>query len=230
MLAALVALCFLVFAVIAIPLFLIIIYKFFYDSHVNKSLQSEGKVKRWISPMSLFFLLVLLEFFICIMLSVLYKADHRSETGSYEESGFVYHVLTPDEIDRTLLASLKDGEGTGYEMEDRSKGDFTCKLYSNTEGALLPSYVICLTYTGKEEMNCFDMEVTADSTGSGFLGEFEAGDDKTLYIVISSGAVYNDHLSFRCNLYPESMDSYSTNNLGTYDMPESDTTFSVKTR
>ena len=218
MFTAIVALCFLIFAFVALPLFITVIYKHFYDGHVNKGLQSQTPLKRWLAPLSLFILLVIVEFFLMIGVGMVYKVTNTNVSYGDWENDITYKCLTQAEIEETLMAGMDGGPVDGFALKDASGTDYECQIYVNENEDLLPAYVVRIHYTGEKAMGCWDV-----CTG---FGDFDIAymddlpEDGILYLIYNSQAVQADALYLTLDLYEGSLESYDTGNLGTYEMPE----------
>ena len=202
---------FLVFA--ALPLVLCLIYKIFYDNHVNKSLQGEKPLKKWLSPIGLFVIIFAVE----ILLAV----------GAGSSASVRIEQVSAGEIDQTILNALDGGEASGFSLQDYSQGDFSCQVYKNTQDALLPAYVIRLSYTGDKDYGCWDTSISGSFGEFGFLGDFEDPEDRTTYFLLSNEAMEITGFTIISNVYEEDMDAYSTGNLGTIVTPDPEESISI---
>ena len=222
MFTALIALFLLFLMLAALPFAVSLIYKVFYDRHLNRCLQEGKPVSKWLAPIGLFAILFALEIIVTIGGGLIY-----SISPSTSEASIRCEEVSAGEIDQTILNALDGEEAAGFSMQDYSTEAFTCQVYTNTQDALLPAYVIRLSYTGDKQVGCWDATLSGDFGESGFMGDFEDPDDKTLYFLISNEAMEAENFTFSCNLYEEDMDAYSTGNLGTIVTPDPQESFSI---
>ena len=207
------------FAFIAVPLLATLIYKYFYDNDLNKSLQSELPVKKWFSPLSLFFILLILEFF--LLLGIMFISNHRSTSSTDEsmEDGYSYIVETQEQMDRSLLHGMNGADVSGYKLEDQSRENITCQVYKNENDDLLPAYVVRICYTGEKNIGCWDVTAEVSDASLSSMGDFE--EEQVIYIIFDSSC-RGEEINLVCEMYEGSLDAYDTGDLGTYEMPEPD--------
>ena len=140
--------------IFSIPFCVSGIYNFFYGRHINKQM-NENKRKSWISPVSVFFITLLLEFLIVLILFQLYSVKNTFKENNYEnldENLREYSIYTETQIDKSIYSIFNGNEVNGYTKRIGQYGNFnyilyTCDYTINT----YPKYVLITDYIGGKE-------------------------------------------------------------------------------
>lgn len=136
---------------ILVPFCVSTIYNYFYTKHINKQM-NQTKKKTWITPISVFFITLSLEFLVFLILVVLLSANTNT---TYEETPihmYNYSMYNEAEINESIYSAFDGSEVNGYIKKVGSYQNFnyilyTCQYTLNTS----PSYVLITDYVGNKD-------------------------------------------------------------------------------
>ena len=136
---------------ILVPFCVSAIYNYFYTQHINKQMNQTTK-KTWITPISVFFITLSLEFLVFLILVVLLSANTNT---TYEETPihmYNYSMYNETEINESIYSAFDGSEVNGYIKKVGSYQNFnyilyTCQYTLNTS----PSYVLITNYVGNKD-------------------------------------------------------------------------------
>ena len=180
-------------AFIFLPIIIALIYKIFYNKHINS-----GKGRKWISPLSA----GLISF---IVLTIAAVAAVSAAFVSYKFSPERYLemdttkntsvTLTEEEFKNSAFTAFNGRGVSGYKLENKKTDDFDYQLYSKVNGGpvSMPDYVIIITYTGdKEYASAYAENKVIDKSGGSSQGEGIAKSKKYYAVIDGSNIVYKD--------------------------------------
>ena len=182
------------FAVAVLTAIVTVIYVILYNRHINS-----GKGKKWISPLSV----TLITFLVTSVLALggitaagflAYKPTEQNYSVAIDMDCFEA-FLPSEEFETSEYTTFNGGEVSGYKLEDKSKGDFECQLYTKTDSTLTdkPDYFVIVNYKGKKQHNLAYAETIIDTRYNGTGQGIElAMDNSDKYYA----AINNDDIRF----------------------------------
>ncbi len=151
-----------------IPFCAAMIYKMFYNRHLNSALEvGEGaKGRRWLSPLAVGLMTLAAEVLALIICVMLFSVNTKSNYVEIDSTQNVSGTYTQEEVAGGPYAVFDGGEVKGYDLEKNKDGDFAYSLYTakGKTGEMLPSYILVVEYKG-------DKKVTDAYCETGFEGK-----------------------------------------------------------
>ena len=181
-----------VLPMLAIPVIAALIYKVFYNRHLNKQLESGVRGKSWISPFALGLIIFLAQVLIVIGLGMTYMTDtSRHSVIEYDSPDDRSAFYTQEEVANTPYASFRGGPVSGYWLKEETEGDFHYFIYENDDSVdnILPKYVVLVEYKGNGGVKSAVGTVRIGSSGQGFL--VPASDRYVAVVDTGSMKIYN---------------------------------------
>ena len=136
---------------ILVPFCVSAIYNYFYTQHINKQM-NQTKKKTWITPISVFFITLSLEFLVFLILVVLLSANPNTTYVETPIHMYNYSMYNETEINKSIYSVFDGNEVNGYIKKVGSYKNFnyilyTCQYTLNTS----PSYVLITDYVGNKD-------------------------------------------------------------------------------
>ena len=174
---------------ILVPFCVSAIYNYFYNKHINKEM-NQPKKKAWVTPISVFFITLSLEFLVFLILAGLLSVKHNK---THEETSMHisnYTMYNEAEVNESIYSVFDGNEVNGYIRNVGSYKNFnyilyTCQYTLNT----YPSHVLITDYVGnkdylKEETTAIIQFINEDCNyGETQLDGIEQISDRVYHII-----------------------------------------------
>lgn len=176
-----------------IPFCAAMIYKMFYNRHLNSALEvGEGaKGRRWLSPLAVGLLTLAAEVLALIICVMLFSVNAKSSYVEIDSTQNTSGTYTQEEVAGGPYAVFDGREVKGYDLEKDRDGDFSYSLYTakGKTGDMLPSYILAVEYKGEKKATDAYMETGFEGKdGASSEGEVKDLSDK-YYAVIDTDNV-----------------------------------------
>ena len=180
-------------AIIVIPVIIALVYKCFYNRHINS-----GTNKKWISPFAVgiisFLVLTIAVVATVSVAFVSYKAspERAMEIDTTKNNSV---TLTEEEFNDSAFTAFNGRGVSGYKLENKKQDDFDYQIYSKISGGpvSMPDYVMIITYTGeKEYRSAFAENTITDKSGSFSQGNNIEKSTKYYVFIDGTNIVFKD--------------------------------------
>ena len=170
-----------------IPFCAAMIYKMFYNRHLNSALEvGEGaKGRRWLSPLAVGLMTLAAEVLALIICLMLFNVNAKSNYIEIDSTKNVSGTYTQEEVAGGPYAVFDGREVKGYDLEKNKDGDFEYSLYTadGETGDMLPSYILVVEYKGDKNVTDAYSE-TAYEGKSGASSEGVVNDSSEKYYAV----------------------------------------------
>ncbi len=168
-----------VFCMGIIPVVVALIYRGSYNRHLNEQLNSDGTMRKWISPVALGLIIFLAEVIIMVGITAIgvinYSALNRdSDNSAVDLSDNRTETYLPGDLPEEY-AVFDGSEVDGYLKEEREQDGFHYYAYKLNSGEKIgdADYMLVIDYNGKAIYNqassSLQFEIGDGSVGQGIM-------------------------------------------------------------